>query len=234
MSIFALSDPHLSFGADKPMDIFGGNWENHAEKIKSEWRNTVGEKDTVVIPGDISWAMGLANAEADLRFIDSLPGKKIIGKGNHDYWWDTLTKMNRFRDEKGFSSISFLFNNAYYVENKIICGTRGWVDELGVKKEDERIIKREAQRLEMSLSEGEKLREQYPDAGILVFLHYPPIFGDYMNGDILNVLYRHEIGHVWFGHLHGVRREQLDDEYIGIRLTLCSCDYLNFRPLKID
>ncbi len=233
MSLFTISDPHLSFSTDKPMDVFGRTWENHAEQIRKNWLSSINAEDTVVIPGDISWAMGLANAEADLRFLHELPGRKIIGKGNHDYWWDTLTKMNRFCTEKGLSSISFLFNNAYYCDGKIICGTRGWIDELGVKKEDERIIKREAQRLEMSLSEGEKLREQYPEAEILVFLHYPPIFGSFMNDDIMNVLYRHEIENVYYGHLHGVSPSQLDTEFYGMKLTLVACDYLRFCPMKI-
>ncbi len=233
MALFTISDPHLSFSTDKPMDIFGKAWENHAEKLRENWCKVICENDTVVIPGDISWAMGLANVEADLRFLHELPGRKIIGKGNHDYWWDTLTKMNRFCTEKGLSTINFLFNNAYYSDGKIICGTRGWIDELGVKKEDERIIKREAARLEMSLCEGEKLREQHTDAEILVFLHYPPIFGSFMNDDIMNVLYRHGIENVYYGHLHGVSASQLDESFYGMNLALVACDYLRFCPIKI-
>ena len=233
MALFAISDPHLSFGSDKPMAVFGEHWENHAEKIRENWLRLVKEEDTVVLAGDISWAMSLENAEPDLRFLHELPGKKILGKGNHDYWWDTLTKMNRFCGEKGLSSLSFLFNNAYYADGKVICGTRGWIDELGVKIEDERIIKREAQRLELSLTAGEKLKEQHPDAETVVFLHYPPIFGSFLNGDILNVLYRHGIDNVYYGHLHGVSAKQLDESYIGIRLTLTSCDYLDFCPIPV-
>ena len=133
MALFVLSDPHLSFSTDKPMDIFGRNWEDHAEKIKKNWTELVSDEDTVVIPGDISWAMGLENVEADLRFIDELPGKKLIGKGNHDYWCDTVTKMRRFCVARGLCTIDFLFNHASYAEGKIICGTRGWIDDLGVK-----------------------------------------------------------------------------------------------------
>ena len=177
MALFTISDPHLSFGTDKPMDIFGRNWENHAERIRENWTRLVGKDDTVVIPGDISWAMGLANAEEDLRFLHNLPGRKLIGKGNHDYWWDTLTKMNRFCEEKGFDTINFLFNNAYFSDGKIICGTRGWIDEIGVKKDDEKIIKREAQRLEMSLAEGEKLKELYPDAELFLLIGYDSLKG---------------------------------------------------------
>ena len=233
MALFTISDPHLSFGTDKPMDIFGKNWENHAERIRENWIRLVTKEDTVVIPGDISWAMGLSNVLEDLRFINDLPGRKLIGKGNHDYWWDTVTKMNRFCEDNGFDTINFLFNNAYYSDGKIICGTRGWIDEIGVKKEDEKIIKREAQRLEMSLSEGEKLKEEHPDSEMLVFLHYPPIFGSFMNDDIMNVLYRHEIETVYYGHLHGVSESQLDKEFYGMSLHLVACDYLQFCPMKI-
>lgn len=215
------------------MDIFGRRWDNHAEKLREEWCRLVTDDDTVVIPGDISWGISFEEAEADLRFIDSLPGRKIIGKGNHDYWWATMNKLTAFKNEKGFSTIDFLFNNAYAVENKIICGTRGWVNEFGVKSEDERIIKREAQRLELSLTEGKKLKEQYPDSEITVFLHYPPLFGEFMNYDIIDILYRYDIQHVYFGHLHNVREEQLDREYIGIKLHLVACDYVDFVPQPV-
>ena len=126
MAIYMLSDPHLSLTADKPMDIFGARWENYIEKLKNNWTETVSEDDTVVIPGDISWGMGFDTAAEDLTFIHNLPGRKIIGKGNHDYWWQTMAKLNRFREELGADSIDFLFNNAYLCEDFIIAGTRGW------------------------------------------------------------------------------------------------------------
>ncbi len=233
MALYTISDTHLSFSTDKPMEIFGRAWENHAERLRDNWCASVSDCDTVVIPGDISWAMGLKNAEADLRFLDSLPGRKIIGKGNHDYWWDTLTKMKRFCEGAGLSTINFLFNNAYYSDGKIICGTRGWIDEIGVKKEDERIIKREAQRLELSLSEGVALRAEHPEAEILVFLHYPPIFQSFMNEDIMNVLYRYDIKNVFYGHLHGVRESQLEKEFYGMNMTLVAGDYLQFCPMRL-
>ena len=228
--LYTISDPHLSFTTDKPMDIFGRRWDNHAEKLSEEWKKTVGENDTVVIPGDISWGSSFEEAYADLKFINDLPGKKIIGKGNHDYWWATMNKLTNFKTEKKLDNIEFLFNNAYAVEDKIICGTRGWVNEFGVKSEDERIIRREAQRLELSLKEGMRLKEQYPSNEMIVFLHYPPIFGEFMNLDILDILYRYEISRVYFGHLHNVREEQLDKEYIGIKMNLISCDYVEFVP----
>ena len=216
------------------MDIFGSRWDNHAQRFEEEWKKVVTENDTVVIPGDISWASSFEQVYEDLRFIDSLPGRKLIGKGNHDYWWATMNKLTNFKQEKNLSTIDFLFNNAYAVENKIICGTRGWVNEFGVKSDDERLIKREAARLEISLTEGQKLKEQNPDSEIVVFLHYPPIFGEFMNLDILDILYRFDITKVYFGHLHNVREEQLDKEYIGIKLNLVACDYVNFVPQLVQ
>lgn len=216
------------------MGIFGKQWENHAERLKAAWLATVTEHDTVVIPGDISWGLDMEEAYADLKFLHELPGRKILGKGNHDYWWATMNKLTRFKEEKGLTTLDFLHNNAYLVENKILCGTRGWVNEFGVKTEDERIIKREAARLELSLQEGMKLKEQAPDREILVFLHYPPLFGEFMNYDILDILYRYDIKDVYFGHLHNVREEQLDKEYIGIRLHLIAGDYVNFVPQRIE
>ncbi|MBR5553998.1 MAG: metallophosphoesterase [Clostridia bacterium] len=232
--IYTISDPHLSFSTDKPMDIFGSRWDNHAEKFETEWKKVVKDTDTVVIPGDISWASSFEQVYEDLKFINDLPGKKLIGKGNHDYWWATMNKLTNFKEEKKLSTIDFLFNNAYAVENKIICGTRGWVNEFGVKSEDERLIKREAARLEISLNEGMKLKEQYPDNEMIVFLHYPPIFGEFMNLDILDILYRFDITKVYFGHLHNVREEQLDKEYIGIKLNLVACDYVDFVPRLVQ
>lgn len=216
------------------MDIFGARWDNHAEKFEAEWKKTVTENDTVVIPGDISWAISFDEAYADLKFLNELPGRKIIGKGNHDYWWATMNKLSGFKEEKKLSTIDFLFNNAYAVEDKIVCGTRGWVNEFGVKSEDERLIKREAARLEMSLKEGLILKETHPEKEMVVFLHYPPIFGEFMNLDILDILYRYDIKKVYFGHLHNVREEQLDKEYIGIKLNLVACDYVNFVPQRVD
>ena len=216
------------------MDIFGSRWDNHAEKFETEWKKVVKDTDTVVIPGDISWASSFEQVYEDLKFINDLPGKKLIGKGNHDYWWATMNKLTNFKEEKKLSTIEFLFNNAYAVENKIICGTRGWVNEFGVKSEDERLIKREAARLEISLNEGMKLKEQYPDNEMIVFLHYPPIFGEFMNLDILDILYRFDITKVYFGHLHNVRQEQLDKEYIGIKLNLVACDYVDFVPRLVQ
>ena len=232
--LYCLSDTHLSFTTDKPTNVFGRTWEKHEERIKENWIKTVKEEDTVVIAGDVSWGMTFEEAREDLLFLNSLPGKKIILKGNHDYWWATANKMNIFFAENKIDTISILYNNAYYCEGKIICGTRGWINEFGVKAEDERLIKREAQRLELSLEAGKKLKEEYPDAETVAFMHYPPVFGGFINYDIVDVLYRYGVERVYYGHLHNVRKEQLDDEYIGIKLHLTSCDYLGFRPLLVE
>ena len=231
--LYAIADTHLSLSVDKPMDIFGPRWENHHEKLKENWLRSIGPDDTVVIPGDISWGISLEEAKEDLLFLDSLPGRKIIGKGNHDYWWATLNKINAFFAENDINTISILYNNAFFCENKIICGTRGWINEFGVKTEDERIIKREATRLELSLREGVKLKEEHPESEILVFLHYPAVFGEFINYDIVDVLYRYGIENVYYGHLHGVRENQLDKEYIDIKFHMIAADYLDFKPMPI-
>lgn len=231
--IYTVADTHLSLTTEKPMDIFGPRWENHHEKLRESWCSVVTDADTVVLPGDISWGISLEEAAADLKFLDALPGKKLIGKGNHDYWWTTVSKMKVFFDENGITSLSFLYNNAYLVENTVICGTRGWMSEFGVKAEDERIIRREAARLELSLAEGERLAAECPDAKKIVFLHYPVVFGDFINDEMLDVLYRHGVEDVYYGHLHNVRASQLDPEYLGIRFHLVAADYVDFMPQKI-
>ena len=232
--LYCLSDTHLSFSTDKPMDVFGRSWDNHALRIEENWKKTVKEQDTIVIAGDISWGMNFEEAKQDLLFIDRLPGKKIILKGNHDYWWATVSKMHTFFAENSINTIDILYNNAFLCEGKIICGTRGWINEFGVKTEDERIIKREAGRLELSLQAGSKLKEENPDAEMIVFMHYPAVFGGFINYDIVDLLYRYGVERVYYGHLHNVRKQQLDEEYIGIKMHLTSSDYLEFKPLLVE
>ena len=232
--LYTIADTHLSFTTEKPMDIFGHRWENHAEKLKENWLKKIKPEDTVVIPGDISWGIDLEEAREDLLFLDSLPGRKLIGKGNHDYFWGTINKMTAFIDNCGITTISFLYNNAYLVDNKIICGTRGWMSEFGIKAEDERIIKREAQRLELSLEQGMKLKSENPDAKIIVFTHYPIVFGDFINYEFIDILYKYEVNTVYYGHLHNVRENQLDKSYLGIDFHLIAGDYIGFDPILIE
>lgn len=231
--IFVLSDTHLSFTTDKPMDVFGHTWENHAEKIKENWTKKVSDSDTVVIGGDLSWGIDLEEAKQDLLFIDSLPGRKIILKGNHDYWWSTQNKITNFFEENKISTIEILHNNAIKVEDKILCGSRGWMNEFGVKSEDERILKREAQRLEISLSAGQKVKDENPECKMVLFMHYPPVFNSFIFYEAIELMYKYGIEDVYYGHLHNMKEEQLDKSYIGINLHLTAADYLNFDPLEV-
>ncbi len=228
MALFVMGDLHLSLSSDKSMDIFGG-WENYVERIKENWNREVSPEDTVVVPGDISWAMSLKEAVADFRYIHELPGRKIILKGNHDYWWTTAAKMNNFLVENGFNSIFILHNNHYAYENYGICGTRGWIND-DSEPADAKVLAREAQRLETSIASAE-------NAGLepLVFLHYPPLYGNEYNPDLLEVMYRHNIKRCWYGHIHGRKGHQnaVNGERDGIVFQLVSADYVQFCPVKI-
>lgn len=228
MALFVMGDLHLSLSSDKSMDIFGG-WENYVERIKENWNREVSPEDTVVVPGDISWAMSLKEAVADFRYIHELPGRKIILKGNHDYWWTTAAKMNNFLAENGFDSIFILHNNHYAYENYGICGTRGWIND-DSEPADAKVLAREAQRLETSIASAE-------NAGLepLVFLHYPPLYGNEYNPDLLEVMYRHNIKRCWYGHIHGRKGHQnaVNGERDGIVFQLVSADYVQFCPVKI-
>ena len=235
MSLYTIADLHLSLSVNKPMGIFGSRWQDHVAKIEKYWRAVVTEDDTVIVPGDISWAIDSEEAKLDFEFINSLPGKKLIGKGNHDYWWGTMSKNRKFLHDNGFSSIDFLFNNAYEVENFIICGTRGWyIDEKlqNVTNKDaeyQKIVLRETARLKMSIEEAVKL---CPDRTkeILVFLHFPPVFGSFVCEEMVEVLSNYGIKRCFFGHIHGIYSFPQTTEYKGIRFTLISGDYLNFVP----
>ncbi len=228
MALFVMGDLHLSLSSDKSMDIFGG-WENYVERIKENWNREVSPEDTVVVPGDISWAMSLKEAVADFRYIHELPGRKIILKGNHDYWWTTAAKMNNFLAENGFDSIFILHNNHYAYESYGICGTRGWIND-DSEPADAKVLAREAQRLETSIASAE-------NAGLepLVFLHYPPLYGNEYNPDLLEVMYRHNIKRCWYGHIHGRKGHQnaVNGERDGIVFQLVSADYVQFCPVKI-
>ncbi len=237
MSIFAMADLHLSLSVNKPMDIFGQRWQNYVDKIKKNWCAIVNDDDTVIIPGDISWAIDLDEAKADFEFIESLPGKKLIGKGNHDYWWSTMSKNRKFLDDNGFKTIDFLFNNAYEVEDYIICGTRGWyIDEKlqNTKTDAEypKIVAREASRLKLSLDEALKLKGDN-NKQILVFLHFPPVYNSFICDEIVDVLLQYNIKNCYFGHIHGTYNIPKVVNYKGIDFCLISADYLNFIPMIV-
>ena len=229
MAIFAISDLHLSFNTNKPMDVFG--WNDYEEIIKKDWQERVKENDLVVIPGDFSWEIDLKDTYKDFEFINNLPGKKLLLKGNHDYWWTTLKKMRKFLDENNFKNIDFIYNNSYEFENKIIAGTRGW----GLAEQDaenKKIRERELLRLEHSIKSGiEKYGE---DKDIIVCMHYPPLSKEYMETDFTNVLKNYNVKKCIYGHLHGEAKEEAVTGNIeGIEYIMASCDYTNFKLVKI-
>lgn len=233
MSIFVIGDLHLSFSTDKPMDIFG--WGNHSEKIKQNWIENVKNGDAVIIPGDFSWAMTMEEAIPDFEFLNSLPGTKIISKGNHDYWWNTMSKMNKFLKQHKFETIHFLQNNSYLIENKIIVGTRGWATNSWNSETEYKILKRENERLKLSVKLG--IEQFGADKEIIAFLHYPPFFKGKVPEEIdfIKTMQDLEIKRCYYGHLHGEsHREACEGEIGEIKFELISCDYLEFRLKKID
>ncbi len=243
MALYVIGDLHLSFSTAKPMDIFGSRWAGHAEKIKTGWLSRVKEEDTVVLAGDSSWGMTPEEAKADFDFIESLPGQKLILKGNHDYWWQTLAKLNRFVEECGYKTIRFLHNNAYEVENFIVCGSRGWYTDdhtsASMRGADAaKIVAREVQRITMSLEAGKKLQAEALARGepkeILSFLHFPPIFKGYICDEIILALYQKGVERCYFGHIHGNYEAARVMNYSDIDFYLISSDFLLFEPLKIQ
>ena len=237
MALYTIGDTHLSLGADKPMDVFGARWTDHAEKIRSRWSSLITEKDTVVIPGDFSWGLLLKDTVKDFEFIDSLPGKKIISKGNHDYWWTTVTKMKRFLSENGVQTVDFLYNNAYIVDNIAVCGSRGWFIEEKLQADIfnadyTKLVKRECDRLSLSLAEGEKLKENR-SIPTVAFLHFPPVYSDFVCEPIVDLLVSAKVDHVYYGHIHGDYYVPSTLEYRGLKFSLISADYLNFTPQRV-
>ncbi len=227
MSLYAIADLHLSLSVNKPMNIFGG-WDNYVERLTENWNRVVAPGDTVVIPGDISWGMGLDEARADLGYVNALNGEKIISKGNHDYWWTTMSKLNRFIDENGFDTIKFLHNNHYAYGKYGICGTRGWINETEVPA-DAKVLAREAQRLEVSIQSAVK-----ESLEPIVFLHYPPVYCNECNYDILDVLYKYNIKECYYGHLHGrSHKNAVCGMRDGINFHLISSDFVQFCPILV-
>lgn len=227
MSLYVIGDLHLSFGCDKPMDVFGGRWENYIEKLR-EGFSTVRPEDTTVLCGDLSWGMSLAEAREDFRFIDALPGRKIVLKGNHDYWWTTAAQAKRFFAENAIDSIEILNNNCLFYGDTALCGTRGWTFETGTECEhDRKIQRRELMRLEASLKAA-------GDREKLVFLHYPPklLTGEWT--EAIELMREHGVQNCWYGHLHAAGCAQaFEGEDRGIRFRLVSADHLHFYPQKI-
>lgn len=227
--IYTIGDLHLSLGCDKPQDIFPG-WTNYVERLRNNWNSKVTDDDTVILLGDHSWAMKLENCADDLRFIhEELRGRKILVKGNHDLWWSTTKKVNDFIEAHGFSSISFLFNNAYLAEGISICGTRGWIRENG-EPADQKVLNREAGRLEASLQAGVKLGGE-----LVAFIHYPPIYGTEENVLITEILHKYDVKRCYYAHLHGYSiKGALNGERGGVSYKLVSADGIGFDPIKIN
>ena len=226
MALFVLGDTHLSLGGAKPMDVFPG-WNGYVEKLEANWRKLVKPEDTVVLAGDISWSMRLADTRKDFAFLNGLPGQKLIMKGNHDYWWSTANKMNAFFRAEGFDTLRLLHNNSYTVDGYALCGTRGWLFDAD-EPHDEKVMNREIGRLRLSLQAAEPGKEK------LVFLHYPPVYTGADAPEIVAVLKEYGIRRCFYAHLHGKAiRFAVQGEVDGIRYKLVSADGLRFCPYKI-
>lgn len=228
MSLFAIADLHLSLGCDKPMDVFVG-WQDYTSKLEKNWRAIVKDEDTVVIAGDISWAMKLEETAKDFKFIHSLPGNKLIIKGNHDYWWSTKKKIDGYLQSNNFDTIQIIHNNAVLVGDVAVCGTRGWLYN-SETSEDIKIVNREAGRLNASIDDAERQGGEP-----IVFLHYPPVYDESECVEILDVLKKRGIRQCYFGHIHGSQaaKRAITGEYDGIKMHLISCDHAGFTPVLV-
>ena len=227
MALYAIGDLHLCLGAEKPMDIFGGAWLDYMQKLKNGM-SVIRPEDTTVLLGDLSWALDLEQAKEDFSWINDIPGRKIILKGNHDYWWSTASKFYKFCEENAFENMWILHNNHYAYGDIAICGTRGWFfEEERSGVHDEKVFKRELLRLEESLkSAGEKQK--------LVFLHYPPRYKGYTCNEILALLDKYDVRQCYYGHLHGASHGlAMEGLWDGIEYKLLSADRLNFQPVCI-
>ena len=224
MALYAMGDLHLCLGAPKPMDVFGGAWVGYMEKLKRGLSVITGD-DTLILMGDLSWALDLNSAVADFAWINEIPGRKIILKGNHDYWWSTQAKFTKFCVENGFSDLNLLNNNCYFYDDWAICGTRGWFfEEERSGVHDEKVFRRELIRLEASLKAA-------GDREKMVFLHYPPRYKGYTCREILDLLESYGVRQCFYGHLHGASHKlAMEGTWDGIEYRLLSADYLNFQP----
>ena len=227
MSLYAIGDLHLSFEADKPMDVFGSRWVGYVEKLRAGL-SVIGPEDTTVLLGDLSWSMDLSSARKDFAFISAIPGRKIILKGNHDYWWTTVNKFNTFCRENGFDNLFVLHNNCWFWGDLALCGTRGWFfEEEQSGSHDEKVFRRELIRLETSLKAA-------GDAEKICFLHYPPVYRGYLCRPILDLLHRYGVKSCYYGHLHSEsHRLAVTGEFEGIDFHLVSADYTDFRPIPV-
>ena len=239
MSVFVIADLHLSNAdASKSMEVFGSRWRDYHNKIKNNWNKLVSDEDTVVIPGDISWALSFQDALTDLKFLDSLSGRKIIMKGNHDFWWTSVTKMKNFFEANEIKTIEILNNNALEVENYIITGSRGWFIDpssqtKSVNADFDKVNNREVIRLKIGLDEAKKLQDTSPEKEIIAFFHFPPVWSEFKNSKIIDMLAEYGVRRCYFGHIHGNYNVPSCFMIDDIEMRLISADYLNFTPLFV-
>lgn len=228
MALYAIGDLHLSLASNKPMDVFGAGWTNYVERIR-EGFSALTEDDVTVLCGDLSWAMGLEESLEDFRFIDALPGKKYIIKGNHDYWWNTASKMKKFFEANGLTTLEVMHNNSFLYGDVALCGTRGWFyeEDAAAGSHNDKVLQRELGRLETSLkAAGEREK--------ICFLHYPPLYHGYRCEEVLKLLKQYDVKRCCYGHLHGPsHRLAVRGAAEGIEFTMVSADYLSFSPKKI-
>ncbi|MEE1198805.1 MAG: metallophosphoesterase [Acutalibacteraceae bacterium] len=225
MALFSISDLHLSFSCDKPMDIFRG-WENHTDRLAANWNRVVTDDDTVVLPGDFSWGLKLNETLKDFEFLSKLNGKKIILKGNHDLWWGTKKKILEFFEQNNIKNIEILFNNAFLVDGVSVCGSRGWF--IDSPESDKKILLREAARLETSIKAGIELGGEP-----IVFIHYPPVYGDFVCREIFDIIKKYDIKKVYHGHIHGAGLNKSVSHFEGVDFKLVSCDCVDFTPVFV-
>lgn len=232
MALFVIGDLHLSFGCDKPMDLFPG-WSGYTQKLEENWKNTLQDEDTIVLAGDTSWGMNFEESLADFQWLDNLPGQKILLKGNHDYWWNTASKMQAFFKENALYSLRILHNNSFAVPPFALCGTRSWMPQPGAEGDD-KIMGREAGRLRLSLEYAQK---NFSHLEKIVFLHYPPVYPDVVFEDMMALMQLYEVKRCYFGHLHGSAISHCPQGQIqNIQCKLISADALAFQPweVKVD
>lgn len=231
MEVYAISDLHLSFGVDKPMNVFGEKWNNYEKRIESNWKRKVKEEDIVIIPGDISWGMTLKETVKDFKFLNELPGRKIILRGNHDYYFSTVTKVSKFFKENNFDTLEILRNNAFETDKYIICGTRGWGKTENSDKElDKKIIAREEIRLRLSLEEAFKINQSLTKKkDIVVAMHFPPFISNFCS-----IMKEYNVKKCIYGHLHGYGHFMVKEgTFDGIEYKMVSCDYTKFDIIKL-
>lgn len=236
MAIFGISDLHLAKDIDKPMDVFGPSWDRYMERIEANWRATITDDDYVLIPGDVSWATYLNEVDKDFSFINSLPGTKLISRGNHDYWWTTLRKMENYLTDKSFTTMSFVQNRAVRIDDTVVSGTRGWIlpNDSEFSSDDQRIFDRELARLDLCIKDMMRLDPEHQCKWILM-MHYPPLVKSCMRNAFVDKITSSKIDLCVYGHLHGLGHRLIVEDVISdTKFTCIAADYLKFEPLKLE